>query len=176
MDLDTLVGKVGASSVGDWHLIDGDTGFQAVVRRHASTADVPRLDVESHVSWWTFRPDVSVALAYGLPYYGGAEIPVNLPAFPKSSLGARFADVMYQGVPAYRLAVLDLDDSRCLLPMPWHATVGDADEQLGWEVVGFTVPASDLAIARLLNRLRGHTDETFDSYLERSEIIVLPDR
>lgn len=64
---------------------------------------------------------------------------------------------------------------RCYLPLPVETVLGAGPTPRDHEVVGSTVKASEVALARLLQGLGGLPESEFDSYLEQTGAHVVPD-
>jgi hypothetical protein len=81
-------------------------------------------------------------------------------------------DVLWDAMPVHRELVPTVDGGRSTLPCPKNFFV--ETEPLDGEVVGLTATTRSVALARLLDTIQGRISE-FDSYLERSGIIVIDD-
>ncbi len=128
------------------------------------------LEHEEHRLRAVYRPDVSLGVAWGLP----------LDRLRRTFDDDRFADPTYflvhvdalwNGMLIDRDVVAVVDGGRAVLPVGRPVTAdGDQDRR---EIVGQTVRAADVALARLVDALSGNRE--FDRYLADSGLVVLDD-
>ena len=130
------------------------------------------LEVDSQHYLAVYKPDVSLRLAWGLTL--DRELSFEGWTWPDRSISRYAVDTFWQGALVGRRTVLDVDGGCCYLPDPDRTYVKTDESLMGYQGVGWTVKASDIAVARLLDRLVRPTSE-FDRYLDQTGAIEVPD-
>jgi hypothetical protein len=159
MDLGALYQIVTASQPADWYPLSGAPATfleQSVVQ--TGSDGTPRLEIESHFARATYRSDVSLGLAWGLPYEHGETWEEDWAAFPDKKIRGYWADVLWNGAPLDRVLLLLVDGGRAYLPSPPRGSM--------------SVHRLNYSVARLVDALSGRPTE-FDSYFTRSGMEVV---
>lgn len=116
--------------------------------------------LDEHLARFTYRPDISIGLAYGLIEDGDFRVPGK--GF-LSTVNARteLLDCFHHGQLLHREPLLRADRRRLLLPMPvdWHETP-------------MRVPRTLYTLVRLVHALAGPLTD-FDANLERAGMTVV---
>jgi hypothetical protein len=176
MDMDSLIGTVIGSTPEAWTQLVGPTGFHDLIQ-YSSSEGGTWIESRTHHHWWTYLPDVSIALAYGLPYHEDQRLTfVGFPELPDPAITGYYTDVLYHGTPVHRVTMISVDGGRAVLPMPYYATAESSEATHGFENLGLKAPRKEIALARLVNLLIGHPAGAFDEYFKRSGIIAVPER
>jgi len=168
---DELTQMVTGSSPQDWQVL-GPPSYLDRLGEVESGEGQHWLEVESHYYVAVYKPDVSLRLAWGLKLDDG--LVFEGLTWPDRSITRYLVDVFWQGALAARWTVLSVDGGNCYLPDPDWAYVKTGESLEGYQGVGWTAKASDISIARLVDRLERSVSE-FDRYLERAGIVEVPD-
>lgn len=161
------------SSADDWALI-GVTGNIYLDRFEAGVSGGSRwLDVESHTYLAVYKDEVDLRIAWGMK--AETELTFDGWDFADRSIERQYVDGFWRGALVIRWPVLAVDGHRCYLPSPYLRVVETGALPQDREIVGTTVTASEVALARLLQRLLGRDDREFDSYLQRTNAVEAAD-
>jgi hypothetical protein len=145
----------------DWASIPSPAGPQWV--GEVSSGDQHWLEFRAHHSHYVFREDVRIGLAVGMEgFQGDRDLVFPWANWPDQSVGAYFADVIFNGRVVHREQLLVVDGGRSYLPTPMPVRGADAQTFVD------TIAEDDIAYARLFSQLVGHTE--FDRYLEQSKL------
>jgi hypothetical protein len=158
MDLGAVYRIVTASQPAEWYSLPGEPATfleRSVVQ--TGRDGTPRLEIESHVSRAVYRANISLGLAWGLPYEHGEPWEEQWAAFPDRNIRGYWADVLWNGAPVDRVLLLLVDGGRAYLPSPPRGAM--------------TVHPLNYSVARLVDALSGRQSE-FESYFVRSGIQV----
>ena len=171
MDLDGLRRAIFDSSPSDWHVIvcGGGEGpsyldaFGAVTRYEGGTPH-HWLEHDCQSNRGTYRPDVSVGIAWGLSF----------PADKRSFDWNKFADpdcyptlvdCLWNGSLVDRYTGLVVDGGRVLLPFPQGEY--DSSEVSEPKLIADWVSADEVKLFRLVHHLRDSRAD-FDEYLRQA--------
>ena len=159
MDLNGVYQMITASATTDWYLLQGDP-VTFLERSVVETGNdgAPQLEIEAHHARATYRHDISLGLAWGLPYQRGKPWEEEWTLqFSDPQIRGYWADVLWNGAPFDRLLLLSVDGGRAYLPAPPFGTM--------------TVHELNFDVARLVDGLSIHVS-AFDSYFVRSGMKV----
>jgi hypothetical protein len=159
VDLNGLYQIITSTEPVDWYLLPG-VPVTFLERSVVETGNDggPQLEIEAHHARATYRRDISLGLAWGLPYERGAPWEEEWTAqFPDPKIRGYWADIVWNGTPIDRVLLLSVDGGRAFLPAPPFGTM--AVHELNFDV------------ARLVDGLTGRLSE-FHSYFTRSGITV----
>ena len=131
------------------------------------------VEVNTHHSMAVLRADVNLRLAWGLQrdddqHFEGW-------SWPNPKISRSLADVFWQGSLVARWTYLVVDGGACYLPDPEREYLQTGDSPNDYEGGPRTAKASEVALARLLNRFAQRPYEEFDRYFEQSGIVEVPD-
>lgn len=121
---------------------------------------------DKHSSFYVLREDVSITLAFGADHNEaeGWDHESWSHGFPDRKVYGEYLDVRYNGTTIHRDLILSVDGHRAYLPS--GSIIGDQERG----VVGMAVTQTEVARARLIDRLSGHQE--FDTYLSRAGITL----
>ncbi|HVB45176.1 MAG TPA: hypothetical protein VNF47_21070 [Streptosporangiaceae bacterium] len=176
MKYDELRKTILASSPQDWAKVEGgDPFFLSAPEDHHKGDGQHWTETRSHVHMATYRADVDLRIAWGLPVAEGLAFEGML--FPDKSIERRLVDGLWRGALVTRWTVLLVDGGRMYLPEPGREGVQSGEMPgEGYEHIAWTAKASEIALARLINGLANPWAAEFDHYLEkRAAIIEIPD-
>jgi hypothetical protein len=128
--------------------------------------------VDSHHYLGVYKPDVSLRLAWGLKLED--ELSLDGWTWPDRSISRYGVDAFWQGALVARWTMLVVDGGRAYLPDPDRAYIKTDDTSMGYETIAWTAKASEVAIARLLDRMVRSVGE-FDRYFSDAGIVEIPD-
>jgi len=134
---------------------------------------VTHIDADEHSYLLVFRPDVNLRLAWGLEE--DSDLVFEWGKFPDPKISRLLVDTFWAGALVDREAVYAVDGNRCYLPETERALVQKGADTMDIETFAFTAAPDVVKRARLINRLTGATDASFDSYMKLANFIVLPD-
>lgn len=156
MRLDELRTLVSESSEGDWHRIAkvGPT-YRDRFESWSSPADgTSGVEHDGHTEVAIYRPDVDLAIAYGMPESRhDRDLAFKWAStFPDSNINEiKLIDFFWRGSLVDRLNYVYIDGARGILP-------------LGGGHQGLLITHYELTVARLLSDLGNHTE--FDRYYD----------
>jgi hypothetical protein len=161
------------SSPDDWAVIDVEGSAYLDRLEGVSSGGQRWLQAASHVYLAIYQADTDLRLAWGMTVATGLSFEGW--NFPNRSIERLLVDGFWRDAFVTRWPVLSVDGDRCYLPfpLPTVAAGGAAAEQ--HFTAGWTVKASEVSLARLLQQLAGREDREFDSYLRRTGAVVVPD-
>lgn len=128
-------------------------------------------ETKGHAYLAIYKADVNLRLAWGMTVGAvgtDAHLAFKTGDFADPSIERQLVDGFWRGALVTRSSVLSADGHRCYLPIPeftFSARVADPP----------TVKTSEVALARLLNRLARRDARDLDARLERAEVVVVPD-
>ena len=125
-------------------------------------------ETKGHAYLAVYKADVNLRLAWGMTAGTDARLAFKTGDFADPSIERQLVDGFWRGALVTRSSVLSADGHRRYLPIPefaFGARVADPP----------TVKTSEVALARLLNRLAGRDARDLDARLERAEVVVVPD-
>lgn len=153
MRYDEIRKLITGSSPDDWALVEV-TGNVYLDRVEAGVSGGNRwLDVDSHTYLAVYKDQVDLRLAWGMT--ADKELTFDGWDFADRSIDRQFVDGFWCGALVTRWPVLSVDGYRCYLPSPQLSVVETGAAFQDHEVVGSTVKASEVALARLLQGLWG---------------------
>ena len=172
MELSVLLRTVYDSRPDDWVAIPGPVAPQYL--GEVISGERHWLEVMGHDNRHVLKSDVRISLAIGMATSVSRDEQLQFEgiAFPDRAILGRFADVQFNGQCVHREHLILVDGGRGYLPLPSFATMPSANS-LTPEVIGYLASSQAVAIARLADALTGN--RAFDTYLERSGIVELPD-
>jgi hypothetical protein len=133
-----------------WELIDGDTNV---------------LKVNSHSNVASFKPDVSITMAWGLECLDNfVEEWAN--KFPDPSASSRYLDIFYNNALIFRDVYVTVDGGRAKLPLPDRKW--DKNEE---KIVALNVPRRRYQLIKLVDSLEYVS--RFDDYFQRAGFTVV---
>ena len=172
MQYDELTQTITTSTPADWARIDADGGLFLDMLGEVSSSEQRWLEVSTHQSMAVYRNDIDLRLAWGLTT--GHDLTFEHWVFPDRGVDRLAVDAFWRGALVNRWTVLEVDGGRCYLPDPSRVTVKTGDGPTDVETVGWEAPASEIALARLVNNLSRTGGREFDSYLKQAEIRTIP--
>jgi hypothetical protein len=125
-------------------------------------------ETKGHAYLAVYKADVNLRLAWGMTAGTDTHLAFKTGDFADPSIERQLVDGFWRGALVTRSSVLSADGHRRYLPIPeftFSARVADPP----------TVKTSEVALARLLNRLAGRDARDLDARLERAEVVVVPD-
>lgn len=161
------------SSPDDWAVVSAGGGAYLDRFEEIGSGGQSHLELESHVYLAVYRPDVDLRLAWGMRQ--DTELTFPDWDFPDRSISRLLVDAFWRGALVARWSVLLVDGARCYMPDPSLAVAEVGPAQADIEVIGSTVSESRVALARLLQRIQGRDDAELESYLRRSNVVIVPD-
>lgn len=161
------------SSSADWEVIEVEGNVYLDRFEGVTAGDWRSLKAESHVYLAIYRADIDLRLAWGMTEATG--LTFEGWNFPHRSIARQLVDGFWRGAFVTRWPVLEVDEGRCYLPYPRPAVAAEGRPPQGHFVVGSTVHASEVALARLLQQLAGREDREFDQYLRQTGAVEVPD-
>jgi hypothetical protein len=170
---DEIRKTITASSLSDWAVIAAD-GLTFLARfRAVSSRREHWLETDSHICLAVYRADIDLRLAWGLTTGEGLEFDgFN---FADLSITRQAVDGFWRGALVTRWHVLSVDGHRCYLPDPHPAHAGTGHGIRDSKAVRWTAKESEVALARLLQAMVHEAGRDFDSYLEQTGIVEVPD-
>lgn len=176
MNLDEIRSAIIASSPEDWTEVEGDFPLflGSPEDHHATAPDQHWTETRSHVHLATFKADVDLRIAWGLPV--AEKLTFEGMLFPDKDIERRLVDGFWRGALVTRWTLLLVDGGRMYLPEPGREGVQSGEMPgEGYEHIAWTAKASEIALARLVNGLANPWAAEFDGYLERrAQIIEIP--
>src|SRR5215469_7597637 len=159
MRYDEITQMITASEPGDWEVIDAGTG-PLYLERHGEVIEdgQHRVEVDSHYYLAVYRPDVSLRIAWGFRVGDRWESAEENWVWPDRSMERFAVDAFWQGALVGRRTLLSVDGGHCYLPDAERAFVRAGDTPQGYMTVGWTATASEIATARLVDELSGHSE------------------
>lgn len=150
MKLRDLLRVVSGSAVGDWTILFRPTYRYRIVESRKPDGSRDRLMADEHLVAFSYRPNLSIGMAYGLVEQGGYALPPEHP-MGRENARTRFLDIFLEGRLAHRETVVAVDRQRCLLPLPrdWNPPI--------------PVPDGLYSLVRLVHDLAGPPTD-FDEY------------
>ncbi|MET7391811.1 hypothetical protein ACFYPT_42405 [Streptomyces sp. NPDC005529] len=152
MHLDSVRETIQSSTTSDWHRVEGAETF--LYSWYSSSAGIARCS--AHTDLMTYRPDVSLSLAFGLPEREARELlplwdrwPSKEPAIPC------YADILWNGSLIDRYVFAQVDLGRAYLP---------------WPDDGRTVSQFHAAFMKLIDESLGHRN--FDRFMRQAGLEV----
>ncbi len=161
MQYDEIMKTIITSSSEDWATVSAEGATFLDRLGEARSADQRWVEVASHTSLVVYKADIDLRLAWGLP--NGDHLAYEGWTFPDPRIDRIFVDAFWRGALVARWPVLMVDGYRCYLPEP------------EWKASGWTVKASETALARLVQHLSHSPGWDFDEYLKRTGAIEVPD-
>jgi hypothetical protein len=158
MKYDDLRGILRTSSAADWRSVPGPPYF---VESWTGRDD---LEFDGHLSWAVWRPDVSLALAWGLS--GDRDLVFGWANWPDRSVSRELVDVFWNGSIVDRYYGLRVDGGRALLPQPQHEIVKD-------ELVMPQISPTQSNVFRVLAELSQNSE--YGRYLQQAGFVEIPD-
>lgn len=154
-----------SSSANDWAVIVEGSVYPG------HPEEVISGETEGHTYLAVYKADVNLRLAWGMTV-GAVGTDTHLAFetrdFADLSIERQLVDGFWRGALVTRWSVLSADSHRCYLPFP-ELLITQVDES-------FTVKRSEVALARLLNRLAGRDETDFGIMLEHARVAIVPDR
>lgn len=122
---------------------------------------------DGHHGRAVLRADVDVALVWGRDHNQGESWDHESwsHGFPDRKVSGFYVEVLFRGQIVHADLLLSVDGHRAALPS--GSVVGDRESG----VVGMRATGEEIALARLVDELHGHSE--FDSYLKRANIEVV---
>ncbi len=176
MRYDEITQVVTASKPEDWEVIDVGSG-PLYLERHGEVSNGSGqlwVEVDSHYYLAVYKPDVSLRIAWGIRVGDKWESVEDRWIWPDRSMERFAVDAFWHGALVARWALLSVDGGNCYLPDADRATVQTDDSTKGYQTVAWTAKASDIALARLVDRLTRSISQ-FDRFLEQTGIVEVPD-
>jgi hypothetical protein len=170
---DELTQMVTGSSPEDWEVLGrGPVYLYQLGNVSSGDHSQPWVEVDSHYYLAVYKPDISLRLAWGLTLDNDLTTEW---VFPDRSMYRYAVDAFWQGALVTRWTMLGVDGGRCYLPDADRGAVQTGESFRDYETVAWTAKASEVAVARLLDRIiRGPSSE-FDSKLDQAGIVEVPD-
>jgi hypothetical protein len=166
--LEEIKWMVSESTPEDWSVLPDGPTYHDWISQVASSGQ-RWVEVDSHHSVVVYKDDVDLRLAWGLTH--SLNLSFDGWSWPDKSISRLFVDVFWRGALVDRRHVLLVDGGRCYLPNPARAHVRTGESIEDSETIGWTATKSDVALARLLQRLARPGDTEFEGYLEQSGVI-----
>jgi hypothetical protein len=162
---DEITRMVTASSPDDWTVLgDGPIYLDRFTQVHSG--DRHWMEADSHYYLAVYQADVNLRLAWGITL--DDKLSFEGWTWPDRSITRLLVDALWQGALVARWAVLSVDGGRCYLPNPRRDSSSSAP------TVAWTAEASEIALARLLQRLTRPSDTDFARYLEQAGVVEVP--
>lgn len=115
--------------------------------------------MESHTNVGSYKPDVSITIAWGLTYLDDFKEPwAN--KFPDPKASGCYLDIFYNSALIFRVPYVTVDCGRGKLPLP--------------NITGLTVPERYNRIIRLLDSLDHNSD--YDSFFQRAGFSIVQEK
>ena len=138
------------------------------------SADRDWLEVDFHNYLAVFKPDVDLRLAWGLIV--DSNLNFDDWVFPDPAIDRLLVDGFWRGALVARWTILAVDGHRSYLPDVDRADIKTGESLRDHQTFGWTAPASDVALARLLQELLQRPAGEFDRYMEQVGIVEVPDQ
>lgn len=159
MKLEEVIKIIRESSEEDWNVIESNTMLS-----HVTTDSNNNVYSDYHTKRASFRPDISIGLAWGLDcnkdFY---EEWANKHPDPQAS--SKFLDVFYNGMLVERNVYVVIDGGRSYMPLPHREMSGD--KTTGWHIT-----KEQNQFFELFNSIQGF-DTQYESYRDMSGIKVI---
>jgi hypothetical protein len=143
MQIRDYMAIVAASSLSEWELIFRPTYRHRFMTQYGPEGVKIRTDVDQHVLALTFKPNISISMAYGMVDTGNYEIPARLD-IANENARTILLDCFLDGQLVHRELILRADRQRISLPMPTE-----------WTAAGLQIPAAKSRLVRLIHNLAG---------------------
>ena len=168
---DEITQMVTGSSPDDWEVLGEGPNYLDKFAQVTSEGQ-HYLELDWHTYLAVYKPDVSLRLAWGMTV--DDRLTFEDWHFPDRSGYRVLVDAFWQGALVARWTVLLVDGGRSYLPDADRGYVKTGESITDYETVGWTAKASEIALARLLDRIARSMSE-FDRYLEQAGIVEVPD-
>jgi hypothetical protein len=157
MKLEDLLATCAKSKPEWWKVIPcgGGVSGPSFLDLWGSDADDEPVLLGSHTMRAAYRPDISIALAWGLVAHDEVEESWTL-TFAHGAASSHFVDFLYNGALVERGLYVSVDGGRCKLPIPQRDLTDPASD-------GLWITRWQHDFFALLNRLEAVAD--FDLYL-----------
>jgi hypothetical protein len=181
--LEELLNTIALSDVDDWNVMtcwgaDAGPSFLYDLDVWTSGDDKQGLAVREHGLRASYKRDVSIGLACGLPFMplgngSGQDLRFDwVRSFDEPITHGEWLDLFWNGALIDRHLVLLVDGGQAMLPNPRASLV--ESRQMTQERFADTVSARAVAIARLVHCFE-HRPDDFDRYLEMAGFVVALD-
>lgn len=156
MKLNELMALIAQSAPTDWVVNASPTFlFRLVPIRGGQDNRTLDLELQEHTVVMTFKPEVSISMAYGMVQDKEFKDDWAM-RFPNKRAHTTFLDILYHGALVFRDQMVAVDGLRCILPLPPPNQVQPP----------FDIPERRLRVAKLVHALAG-PDISFDQYFQR---------
>ena len=157
MQIRELLATIASSKVADWQTIFRPTMRHRFTEILDETGKREQLLVDEHRVSFSYRPDVTITMAYGLVDQAAFELPADHP-FGRENARSVYLDIFYAGRLVHRETIISIDRHRCLLPLPasWNPPIN--------------VPTAQFSLVRLIHALAGPPTD-YESYFRESGMV-----
>jgi hypothetical protein len=168
---DELTQMVKGSSPDDWEVLGSGPNYLDKFAE-VTSGDQHWVELAWHDYLAVFKADVSLRLAWGMTV--ADELTFEDWHFPDKSGYRLLVDAFWQGALVARWTILGVDGGRAYLPDVRQEYVKTGESITDYENVAYSAKASEIALARLLDRIvRGQSSE-FDRCFEQAGIVEVP--
>lgn len=160
MNVKDYMDCIAQSTATDWIIIFHPTFLHRFTPISVGEDVVTRYDSDQHLAKFTYRPDISLTMAYGMVETGSYILPDTNP-FAQENARTAYVDCFHDRQLVHRETVIKVDRQRCILPMPSSWAPGEQ-----------TVPEAKYNLVKLIHTLAGPPTD-FESYFEEAGMEVV---
>jgi hypothetical protein len=125
MDFHVFIRTILASQQQDWSHVDAPTFLQSMGEVQSMVKECKAqnrwIEVQEHYALMTYKPNMSIAMAKGLPFRDTFVEPWT-ECFSNKRAWSLYVDLLWNGMPVHREIGVVVDGGLCTLPLPLPGT------------------------------------------------------